>query len=95
MQLSIGGKMSIYYVNHTSKVIKEIKEKETLIIGREGWFACLLTADETQKIIDKKALELNLYVSRYNPAINKFGSLHIKLDKENQVKLTVPAEATH
>jgi hypothetical protein len=87
--------MSIYYVNHPSKVIKEIKEKETLIIGREGYFACLLTANKNQEIIDKKALEVNLYVSRYDPKINKFGSLHITLDKENQVKLTVPVGATY
>jgi hypothetical protein len=95
MQLSIGGKMSIYYVNHLSEVIKEMKEDETLIIGRKEYYACLLTANKNREIIEEKALGINLYVSRYNPKINKFGSLHIKLDKENQVKLTVPAEATY
>ena len=95
--------MSIYYVNYLNKgkkeleleeLKREIKEGETLIIGRKEYFACLLIEYE-RKIIEEKVLGVNLYVSRYNPEINKFGSLHIKLNEENKVELTVPAQATN
>jgi hypothetical protein len=95
--------MTIYYINYLNKgkkeleleeLKREIKEGETLIIGRKEYFACLLIEYE-RKIIEEKVLRVNLYVSRYNPEIKKFGSLHIKLNEENKVELTVPAQATN
>jgi hypothetical protein len=95
MKLFIGGKMRIYYINYLSKeLMREIKKDETLIIGRKGWFACLLRK-RGGEIIEEVGLGINTCVSRYNPEIKKFGSLHITLDKEKQVRLTVPLEATY
>jgi hypothetical protein len=79
-----------------NEVEREIKKGETLIISRKKVCDVYLLIMFKDKIIEELNLGItNIFVSRYNPEINKFGSLHITLNNDNQVKLTVPKEATN
>jgi len=61
------------------------KEKEGLIVGRKGYTVHLIKTLYGTPIDEIDTGIVNLAVSRYNPSIGKYGSLHIELSEDKRV----------